>query len=1049
MLNMRKKAEFADIIKNIVDFLIDAQHFVEGRVPEESMDAALSDALLKWLTRFQGGLIDAGQNTDSMKEILHEVTQQLNLQNIFIDILPVETYIDETFPEPPREQTSKRPPMTPEESKFVNEHTSDEIWKIVNDPNFVGTPEQELAKSVITKGIIANKLNLRKQSWDNGNYSQDYYPGSNTAGPVDRTVPKAPRDNPRNDQHDYFTPSQIDREYGENPHSMQPGNKGNEDLKAPDDDPWGESNYLRPFKGLVPLENIPHDFNIGFDTDYTQRQFGNVHNFKRQILSYIHTARQYTFAARAIANKFDSASLQTSDISEELISVIRDIQKDIPKDKLYNGEDDDWVKNGIQKKIHLTILFGVKDAAAEQAKEIFKEFKTTPIKTKGLKYFDNDDYTVVVVECTSKDLQKLHKDLADSIENKNTHKDYIPHVTIAYLQPGERIDAKIPEIEWTINTFEISTTDAKLKRLAKLDWNSLTFGPLKKEDIQSTSPTIKNTEWQEFRKSLKGLSNEEKYKQLKKWLHDHNNSEQAKIQVTNYVNALKRGGQVSAALALPIRKSLDYSYSWKKSAGLQLTQKGQLLYEQLLDNPDMKIPSQYGNTEILGTALDWVEQNPGATTSDLSQMWSEYANYQSAFIGEDVGTEERTYFDSQVLPILQQLIKDGYVIQTFAKSTAVQKKKETSKTKEFDGKEYKKCTGWGLSGSIAAAFEVIKRDGDTWVPASRYDELKKAMKDIEKDLKKGSILDRPREELDPAIWQTDPEKPDSLPMLKPDIRTHIATNFFDYISEFGGYSNPQLWIKNMFYTGSTATYKYQDKSDIDIHIIVDWKDMLKENPQKVKNDLETVWRDLHDTFWWTLNQKKLPGTKHPLTYYVVKPGDEKSVIEQKEEIYDIGHNVWLIPPSKQPVIIPEEALAIAIEEASKITTRIETYLADARKNAIDYEMLELLQQMTPKTVPTLLQQLNQKRSQLDEELVKLKDEYALLKQKRQEAFDNGKPIVPSESKNFTMGNIIFKLVERYKLMDILRQIKRITDAQPLKFNQVTEIVKALGLEENS
>jgi len=535
-----------------------------------------------------------------------------------------------------------------------------------------------------------------------------------------------------------------------------------------------------------------------------------------------------------------------------------------------------------KEKIHLTILFGVDDSAEDKAKEIASKYGAISIKTKGLKYFDNGGYTVAVIECDSPELIKLHKELEDNIESNFKHK-YTPHITIAYLQPDERIEADIPEVKWEINTVEISTTDGKLKKL-----------------------TTK-------------LNNK----------------------------------QITAALAIPIRESLDYPHSW------------------------------------------------------------------------DLHKKDRKKKDKK-------------------------EKKKASETKEFDGKKYKKCTGWGLSGSIAAAFDVIIREGDTWVPANRYDELKKAMQDIEKDLKKdfkkGSILDRPREELDPAIWLKPTDK-DKLPMLKPNVKIHIVKNFFDYISDFGGYLNPQLWVKNMFYTGSTATYTYHDKSDIDIHIIVDWQDMLKENPGKVRENIETVWEELHDTFWWTLNQKKLPGTKHPLTYFVVRPGNEKSVIEQKEEIYDIGHNVWLIPPPAQPIAVPEEAMAIAVTEAAEIIARIEEYLRDARTNAIDYNMLQLLEQMSPETTPTLLQQLDKKRQQLDNELIKLKNEYALLKQKRQDAFEGGTPVAPSESKNFTMGNIIYKLVERYKLMDILRQIKKITDAKPLKHDQVEKIFEALGLKE--
>lgn len=55
---------------------------------------------------------------------------------------------------------------------------------------------------------------------------------------------------------------------------------------------------------------------------------------------------------------------------------------------------------------------------------------------------------------------------------------------------------------------------------------------------------VRDPQWQEFRKSLKGLSTEEKLNKLRSWLLRHPGSKKAQIQVQNYKNALKRGGQL-------------------------------------------------------------------------------------------------------------------------------------------------------------------------------------------------------------------------------------------------------------------------------------------------------------------------------------------------------------------------------------------------------------------------------------------------------------------------------------------------------------------------
>jgi len=659
--------------------------------------------------------------------------------------------------------------MTAAEAKFLNNHTTDDIWNLVRDNATINTPEGQIARKLIEKGIVASRLNMKK-----------------------------------------------------------------------------------------------------------------------------------------IAVDYETGSIQTSDVSKKVIEQIKNIQKGIDKDDLSDLADEPgWVEHGIQKLFHITVLFGTDDDIVDEIKKVFDKYGPVEVSTDKIDYFtENPQYDVAIVRCKSKGLTKIHNELKKELKNKDSHPKYNPHITIAYLKKGKKLDkdVSIKDISWKINSLELSTSKGKLEKIA--------------------------------------------------------------------------------TMAIPIRTSLDYPHSWNKKAAIQLTQKGLLLYEQLLDNPDMQLPPGYENVKALVTALDWVEQNSDATINELSRRWQEYSNYQSGLIGNDVGKEERTYFDSQVQPVLQQLIEDGYVTQTPTEKTA--------------------------------------------------------------STKKSNILDAPRATLDPAIWE---RGKDDLPMLKPAVKIKIIKNFFGYISKFGGYIKPEEWVKNMFYTGSTATYTYNDTSDIDIHIIVDWIDLAKLNPDKVKKDPLEMWKDLQDTFWWTLNKISLPGTKHPLTYFVVRPGEEKKLIEAQEEMYDMGHDVWLIPPAKQVIALPEEAMSIAVEEASEIMSRIEEHLANAKKGVMEYDMLTILEKLSKENAPLVLLKLRDTQKAIDKELDALKDEYALLKKKRQEAFEQGKPIAPTNSKNYTLGNIIFKLVERYKLMNVLREIKRITDSKPLETDQIDEVSDALGFGE--
>ena len=63
---------------------------------------------------------------------------------------------------------------------------------------------------------------------------------------------------------------------------------------------------------------------------------------------------------------------------------------------------------------------------------------------------------------------------------------------------------------------------------------------IRKDEID---PAIKDEAWQKFRRSLKGLSTLEKTERLEQWLKNHP-GRKGIVQVVNYWNALRRGGQV-------------------------------------------------------------------------------------------------------------------------------------------------------------------------------------------------------------------------------------------------------------------------------------------------------------------------------------------------------------------------------------------------------------------------------------------------------------------------------------------------------------------------
>ncbi len=168
---------------------------------------------------------------------------------------------------------------------------------------------------------------------------------------------------------------------------------------------------------------------------------------------------------------FSHQTIQTSDLPKELTEQIINIQQLIKANQLTNKEDEKgWVENGKQKLLHTTILFGIDSKDTEKIKEIVKQYSDVEIEAKEIEYFDNkkEEHSVAVVKCESKGLTELHDKLKAEISNKETYPDYKPHITIAYLKFGERIEGTdFKPVKFKLGHVEVSQKDGSLDKVSK------------------------------------------------------------------------------------------------------------------------------------------------------------------------------------------------------------------------------------------------------------------------------------------------------------------------------------------------------------------------------------------------------------------------------------------------------------------------------------------------------------------------------------------------------------------------------------------------------
>lgn len=143
------------------------------------------------------------------------------------------------------------------------------------------------------------------------------------------------------------------------------------------------------------------------------------------------------------------------------------------------------------------------------------------------------------------------------------------------------------------------------------------------------------------------------------------------------------------------------------------------------------------------------------------------------------------------------------------------------------------------------------------------------------------------DELNPLFWEGD--------ILKKDVRKALLLNAKRFI-EFCDLDNYKF--NDIILTGSIANYNYNDNSDVDIHIILNFDQINSDS------DFVEAYFKLKKSLW----SEKLP--------IQIKGHDVELYIQNEKEqhhstgIYSLVHNEWVTRPTKKVINIDTNNLKI-------------------------------------------------------------------------------------------------------------------------------------------
>jgi len=119
-------------------------------------------------------------------------------------------------------------------------------------------------------------------------------------------------------------------------------------------------------------------------------------------------------------------------------------KQQIPDTALFVDKDGGM---GREEETHVTVKFGLLDAMpSPELKDVFRNTQPFDIELKPITLFRQDDYDVVKMDVISAQLHALNREVCNVAPHHDTHPEYHPHVTIAYVKKGtcDRLEGVSP-----------------------------------------------------------------------------------------------------------------------------------------------------------------------------------------------------------------------------------------------------------------------------------------------------------------------------------------------------------------------------------------------------------------------------------------------------------------------------------------------------------------------------------------------------------------------------------------------------------------------------
>ena len=210
--------------------------------------------------------------------------------------------------------------------------------------------------------------------------------------------------------------------------------------------------------------------------------------------------------------------------------------------------------------------------------------------------------------------------------------------------------------------------------------------------------------------------------------------------------------------------------------------------------------------------------------------------------------------------------------------------------------------------------------------------------------------------------------------------------------------------------GSILTKTYRDDADLDVNVLFD---VPLEDRDVIRKELAKTLRNI--------NGALVPGTKHPINYYIITdPNVKETNDKMADAVFDVKNNTFI----RKAKEFKFDAKRYAADFEKKVR-EIDVVQGELKRDLIDYRELK---ELDPNDILDLQELINEKVTEVEDSinhLVAIGDE--VLKD-RATAFATD--MTPEEIKTFGRKNqlpknVVYKMLEKYHYLTFYKALKDI------------------------